>query len=101
MLKSIETVVANNPEILNRFRDASMLMMAQNKLNKAETAFNLQKAEGIIQSYTKKAVFGAMASVAPGSDLVIQGTLATKMYKLYVLCMKFHPNKWKLMRLFV
>ncbi len=79
LLDAIEKVVANNPEILNRFRDASMLMLAQNKLNKAQVEFNRQKAEEVIKSYTKKAVFGAMASVAPGSDLVIQGTLATKM----------------------
>ncbi len=79
LLDAIEKVVANNPEILNRFRDASMLMLAQQKLNQAQVEFNRQKAEEMIKSYTKKAVFGAMASVAPGSDLVIQGTLATKM----------------------
>ncbi|MBL4773796.1 MAG: 50S ribosome-binding GTPase [Alcanivoracaceae bacterium] len=79
LLKSIEKVVTNNPEILNRFRDVSILMLAQNKLNLAQVEFNRQKAEVIINDYTKKAIFGAMASVAPGSDIVIQGTLATKM----------------------
>lgn len=79
LLSAIEDVVVKNPEILNRFRDASMLMLAQNKLNQAQINFNRQKAEETIKSYTKKAMFGAMASVAPGSDLVIQGTLATKM----------------------
>jgi small GTP-binding protein len=79
LLHSIENVVANNPEILNRFRDASILMLAQKKLNQAQVEFNRQQAEKIISDYTKKAIFGAMASVAPGSDIVIQGTLATKM----------------------
>lgn len=79
LLDSIEQVVANNPEILHRFRDVSMLMLAQKKLNTAQDQFNREQAENCIKSYTKKAVFGAMASVAPGSDLVIQGTLATKM----------------------
>jgi len=96
LLKSIEMVVANNPEILNRFRDASMLMLAQNKLNKAETAFNLQKAEDIIQGYTKKAVFGAMASVAPGSDLVIQGTLATKMVQTICALYEISPKQMEI-----
>lgn len=86
LLDAIEKVVASNPEILNRFRDASMLMLAQHKLNQAQVEFNLQKAEEIIDSYTKKAVFGAMASVAPGSDLVIQGTLATKMVQNICQC---------------
>ena len=88
LLDSIEKVVANNPEILNRFRDASMLMLAQNKLNNAEDKFNQDKGEETIKSYTKKAVFGAMASVAPGSDLVIQGTLATKMVQN--ICAIYH-----------
>ena len=79
LLCSIEEVVANNPEILHRFRDASMLMLTQKKLNDAESEFNKQTGINIINDYTKKAVFGAMASVAPGSDIVIQGTLATKM----------------------
>ncbi len=79
LLGAIEQVVENNPEVLNRFRDASILMLAQQKLNYAQTEFNYQQAESVISDYTKKAVFGAMASVAPGSDLVIQGTLATKM----------------------
>jgi len=79
LLRSIESVVSNNSEILNRFRDASILMLAQKKLNQAQVEFNRQQAEKIINNYTKKAVFGAMASVAPGSDIVIQGTLATKM----------------------
>ena len=96
LLKSIETVVANNPEILNRFRDASMLMLAQNKLNKAEIAYNLQKAEAVIQDYTKKAVFGAMASVAPGSDLVIQGTLATKMVQTICALYEISPKQMEI-----
>ncbi len=79
LLQAIEKVVANNPEILHRFRDAAMLMLAQDKLNTASDAFNYASAQRIISAYTKKAVFGAMASVAPGSDIVIQGTLGTKM----------------------
>ncbi|MFK8011214.1 MAG: GTPase [Marinicellaceae bacterium] len=96
LLKSIEKVVANNPEILNRFRDASMLMMAQTKLNKAEALYNLQKAENVIQDYTKKAVFGAMASVAPGSDLVIQGTLATKMVQTLCSLYAISPKQMEI-----
>lgn len=96
LLKSIEKVVENNPEILNRFRDASMLMLAQNKLNKAEIAYNLEKAENVIQDYTKKAVFGAMASVAPGSDLVIQGTLATKMVQTICALYEISPKQMEI-----
>jgi predicted GTPase len=96
LLNAIEKVVASNPEILNRFRDASMLMLAQHKLNQAQVEFNLELAEDIIDSYTKKAVFGAMASVAPGSDLVIQGTLATKMVKNICQCYDISPKSMEI-----
>ena len=96
LLKAIEAVVANNPAILNRFRDASILMLAQNKLNKAQVEFNQQKAETIIKDYTKKAVFGAMASVAPGSDIVIQGTLATKMVQNICQLYEISPKQMEI-----
>jgi len=96
LLKAIETVVANNPAILNRFRDASILMLAQSKLNKAQVEFNKQKAEIIIKDYTKKAVFGAMASVAPGSDIVIQGTLATKMVQNICQLYEISPKQMEI-----
>ncbi len=96
LLNSIEKVVANNPEILNRFRDAAMLMLAQQKLNNAKAEFNRQSAENIISSYTKKAVFGAMASVAPGSDIVIQGTLATKMVQSICALYEISPKQMEI-----
>ncbi len=96
LLDSIEKVVANNPEILNRFRDAAILMLAQQKLNNAKAEFNRQSAEAIISSYTKKAVFGAMASVAPGSDIVIQGTLATKMVQSICALYEISPKQMEI-----
>ena len=96
LLDSIEKVVANNPEILNRFRDAAILMLAQQKLNNAKAEFNRQSAENIISSYTKKAVFGAMASVAPGSDIVIQGTLATKMVQSLCALYEISPKQMEI-----
>ena len=96
LLDSIEQVVSNNPEILNRFRDAAILMLAQQKLNNAKAEFNRQSAENIISSYTKKAVFGAMASVAPGSDIVIQGTLGTKMVQSICTLYEISPKQMEI-----
>lgn len=81
LLKAIETVVANNPEALNRFRDAAILMLAAEKLDRARAAYNRQEAERIIRTTTRNAVLGAMAAITPGSDLVIQGTLATRLVR--------------------
>jgi len=66
---------------LNRFRDAAMLMLAAEKLDRARQAHNRQEAERIIRHTTRNAVLGAMAAITPGSDLIIQGTLATRMVR--------------------
>ncbi len=81
LLDAIEKVVSNNPEALHRFRDAGILMLAEQKLNTASSEYNLQVAEQTIDRHTKRAIVGALASVAPGSDLVIQGTIGTQLVR--------------------
>jgi len=81
LLDAIEKVVSNNPEALHRFRDAGILMLAEKKLNTASRQYNLEVAEQTIERHTKRAIVGALASVAPGSDLVIQGTIGTQLVR--------------------
>ncbi len=81
LLDAIEKVVSNNPEALHRFRDAGILMLAEQKLNTASRAHNLEVATQVIDRHTKRAIVGALASVAPGSDLVIQGTIGTQLVR--------------------
>ena len=38
-----------------------------------------EQADELVSTYSKRAVIGALAAVAPGSDLVIQGLLATRL----------------------
>lgn len=81
LLDAIEKVISNNPEALHRFRDAGILMLAEQKLNQASSEFNTGIAEETIERHTKRAIVGALASVAPGSDLVIQGTIGTQLVR--------------------
>ncbi|WP_154224094.1 Era-like GTP-binding protein [Marinicella rhabdoformis] len=81
LIDAIEQVIAGNESALHRFRDAGFLMLAEQKLNQASQSYNDQKAKDIIQSHTHKAIVGALASVAPGSDLVIQGTIGTQLVR--------------------
>ncbi|WP_395373028.1 GTPase [Marinicella sp. W31] len=78
LIDAIQHVLEKDPDALHRFRDAGLLLLAHDKLEQARHSFDYQKAETTITSYTKKAVAGALASVAPGSDLVIQAAIATK-----------------------
>ncbi|KOR30822.1 hypothetical protein TI05_13370 [Achromatium sp. WMS3] len=41
----------------------------------------LQKADALVEDYTRKAMLGAMAAVAPGADLIIQGYLGISLIR--------------------
>ena len=81
LLTAIEQVISNNPDALHRFRDAGILRLAETKLNTASEAFNESVAQETIERHTRRAIVGALASVAPGSDLVIQGTIGTQLVR--------------------
>jgi len=81
LLEAIESVIQNNPDALHRFRDAGILMLAEKKLNQASQEHNLEVAAQTIERHTKRAIVGALASVAPGSDLVIQGTIGAQLVR--------------------
>ena len=80
-LDAIEVVIKDNPEALHRFRDAGILILAEQKLNHASRQHNQELATATIDRHTKRAIVGALASVAPGSDLVIQGTIGTQLVR--------------------
>jgi uncharacterized protein len=46
------------------------------KLSDIEHTQRLEEGQALVKRYTQRAMLGAMASVAPGSDVVIQGALA-------------------------
>ena len=46
-----------------------------------EAALRAADAEAAVRKYTRRAVVGALAAVAPGTDLVIQGALATALLR--------------------
>lgn len=67
--------------LLDTLRDASVFVLVKQKLDSEKAGFRQQKAAEIVKSSTRKAVLGAMASVSPGADLVVQGYLGTRMVK--------------------
>ncbi len=81
LAEALQTEIDSQSELLETLRDASVFVLVKQKLDKAKVAHQQEKAESIIKSSTRKAVLGALASVSPGSDLVIQGVLGTQMVK--------------------
>jgi GTP-binding protein EngB required for normal cell division len=79
--RAIQRKLDNNYELMEQLRDTSVLLMASEKLDQARDAHREQQANELVQKYSKRAVIGALAAVAPGSDLIIQGLLATQLIK--------------------
>ena len=67
--------------LMESLRETSVLLLANEKLQAARRRHQDEQAEGLVQRYSRRAVVGALAAVAPGSDLIIQGVLATQLLK--------------------
>jgi GTP-binding protein EngB required for normal cell division/uncharacterized protein (DUF697 family) len=89
---ALQRKLDSNQELMEQLRDTAVLLLASEKLEQARDFHREQKAAALVQSYSKRAVVGALAAVAPGSDLIIQGLLATRLIqalcKLYGVSVK-------------
>jgi GTP-binding protein EngB required for normal cell division/uncharacterized protein (DUF697 family) len=81
---ALQRKLDGNAELMEQLRDTAVLMLAAEKLEQARDAHCEQQAAELVQRYSKRAVIGAMAAVAPGTDLIIQGLLATRL--IQALC---------------
>ena len=82
-------IAAQGATALEPAREAAVLTAVGGRADTLETATREREAEAVVIKYTKRAVVGALAAVMPGSDLVIQGVLATalirELSKLYAV----------------
>lgn len=60
---------------LGQQRDHAVFLLTASKLHQAVSEQRQDAAEALVERYSRRAIFGAMAAIAPGSDLVIQGAL--------------------------
>lgn len=90
--KALQRQLDNNSQLMEQLRDTAILLLAAEKLEQARDVHREQQASELVHSYSKRAVVGALAAVAPGSDLIIQGLLATRLIqalcKLYDVSVK-------------
>lgn len=79
--KMVQRHLDHDQALMESLRETAVLLLASEKLDAARDRFRDEKAEELIGRYARRAVVGALAAVAPGSDLVIQGVLATKLIR--------------------
>ena len=77
LITALQTVASQPLDQLEPAREAAVLASVDQRLDAAEQAQRQERSEAAIRRYTRRAMVGAMAAIAPGSDLIIQGALAT------------------------
>ncbi|MEE4175425.1 MAG: GTPase [Xanthomonadales bacterium] len=77
--RAIQGELDRNAALMDSLQETAVLLLAAEKLDRARHAHRAEQAEALVSTYSRRAVVGALAAVAPGSDLVIQGVLATRL----------------------
>ena len=81
LTNALQRLIDGNQEILDRLRDSATFVLAAQQVDQAIATARRERGERLVDSYATKAVIGAMAAIAPGSDLIIQGYLGTQMVR--------------------
>lgn len=79
LLQALDRLTAPGAEKLEPLREHAVLASLHERTGALETQTRAAEAERIVRKYARRAVVGALAAVAPGSDLVIQGALAASL----------------------
>ncbi|MGB5293022.1 MAG: GTPase [Lysobacterales bacterium] len=76
---AVQRKLDEDQQLMEQLRDTAVLLLASEKLDEARDQHREQQAADLVSTYSKRAVVGALAAVAPGSDIIIQGLLATRL----------------------
>lgn len=77
LVAALKRLVSVGAAALEPARENAVLAGLHERTAALEKAHRAAEAERIVTRYARRAIIGAMAAVAPGTDLVIQGALAT------------------------
>lgn len=77
--KALRALAQVNPTTLEPAREAATLAALDARMASVEVDVRTREAEAIVRRYTRRALVAALATVAPGTDLIIQGGLAAAM----------------------
>lgn len=78
---ALQRSVDGDPQLLEQLRDGAIFALAAERLAIAERDWRRQAADRLIRSSSRKAALAAMATVAPGADVLVQGYLGTALVR--------------------
>lgn len=81
LIAALREIARMGPEAFEPARERAVLAGLDQALSEREVALRAERSAAVVKKYTRRAVIGALAAVAPGTDLIIQGALATAMVR--------------------
>jgi GTP-binding protein EngB required for normal cell division len=81
LLDALQELTRGGSAELEAGREAAVLSSIELRSQQVARKMALRDSEACVTRYTRRAVIGAMAAVAPGTDIIIQGALGTAMVR--------------------
>jgi GTP-binding protein EngB required for normal cell division len=78
---AVQSVLDGNMALLERLRDTAVFQLTAHKLEQSRLDHRSRKSAELVKTYTGRAVVGGLAAISPGTDILIQGYLGTRMVK--------------------
>jgi len=78
---AVQSVIDGNMVLLERLRDTAVFELTAHKLEQSKLDHRARKSAELVKTYTGRAVVGGLAAISPGTDILIQGYLGTRMVK--------------------
>ena len=78
---ALAALVEPGADALEPARQRAVLESLAAALERDEAKLRSEDADAVVARYTKRAIVGALAAVAPGTDIVIQGVLAAALLR--------------------
>jgi predicted GTPase len=78
---AVQAALDSNMALLEHLRDTAIFELTARKLEQSKSAHRVKASADLVKTYTRRAVAGGMAAISPGTDILIQGYLGTRMVK--------------------
>ncbi|MEM7281699.1 MAG: Era-like GTP-binding protein, partial [Pseudomonadota bacterium] len=78
---ALQRLIRVDVGLLEKLRDSAVFKLADKKLAEAKSEHAYVAGQALVSKYTGRAVVGALAAVAPGTDILIQGYLGTNLVR--------------------
>jgi hypothetical protein len=78
---AVQAALDRNMALLEHLRDTAVFELTARKLEQSKAEHRKQASADVVKTYTRRAVAGGLAAISPGTDILIQGFLGTRMVK--------------------